>query len=69
MSDSRIDVEPTGDGITIHLPFRELGGAAKAGWIAIGLGFCIALFMVGWIATPVTFSHEVTTCRRKQWCN
>ncbi len=55
MPDSEFDIEPTGDGIVIHLPFRKLDGAYKLGWIVIAFATFMTLFMAAWIATPVAW--------------
>lgn len=54
MTKPAIDIEPTGDGVSIRLPFRDLDGARKAGWIAIGFGGFATLFMIAWITGPVS---------------
>lgn len=59
MTNSNVEIEPLGDGIAIHLPYRQLGSAKRIGWLPLAFGVFVSLFMIGWIATPVFWGIEI----------
>jgi len=59
MNESGIEVVPNGDGITIDLPQRELGGLKKLGWPIVGMASIGTLFMIFWISMPVSWGVDL----------
>ena len=59
MHESEIEVVPNGEGVTIHLPQRELGGFKKAGWLIVGISSIGTLFMIFWISMPVSWGVDL----------
>ncbi len=42
-----------GDGVRYRLPPRQLGRARHLGWVIVGFGSLVSLFMIGWMSGPV----------------
>ena len=59
MNESAIDVEPIGDGVAIHLPYRQLGNLKRVGWIIVALSLMGAIFLIGWISTPLLWGIDL----------
>jgi len=43
-----------GDGVRYRLPYRKLGRGRHLGWIGIGFGAFVTLFMIAWMSGPIS---------------
>ena len=59
MDQNGIEIEPTAGGVSIHLPFRQLGSGRKIGWVPLAFGVFVSLFMLAWIGIPMSWGIDL----------
>ena len=59
MNERKIIIESAGQGTRLVLPKRDLGSAAKLGWVGVVFGGVVVLFMISWMWMPVSSGIEM----------